>query len=212
MYFCVVLCIVCFVTYSVLFVCTELLPPGGYPIAVKYIISYHISFRRQPSGLSNSLQPHLAYLNHPKALVASESYHVVITTIIPLNTTARQLERNRGKYGGRGSLTSGKRCGVEASTWKMFDWLQFNYIHKPPLLEKLILPQIAKKFTIFNGIRSFTFVFAGDKHWTLSWLKYLFSTHSLQSKIKYCKFLIGHFDFFFTISEFDSRACSWIGL
>jgi hypothetical protein len=22
--------------------CTELLPPGGYPIAVKYIISYHI--------------------------------------------------------------------------------------------------------------------------------------------------------------------------
>jgi len=38
------------VTYSVLFVymCTELLPPGGYPIAVKYIIyriiSYHISY------------------------------------------------------------------------------------------------------------------------------------------------------------------------
>jgi len=22
--------------------CTELLPPGGYPIAVKYIILYHI--------------------------------------------------------------------------------------------------------------------------------------------------------------------------
>jgi len=31
--FCVVLCIVCVYT------CTELLPPGGYPIAVKYIIS-----------------------------------------------------------------------------------------------------------------------------------------------------------------------------
>jgi len=43
--FCVVLRIVCFVTYSVLFVCvcmcTELLPPGGYPIAAKYIISYY---------------------------------------------------------------------------------------------------------------------------------------------------------------------------
>jgi ABC-type uncharacterized transport system permease subunit len=43
MYFCVVLCIVCFV-FSVLFVCvyicTELLPLDGYPIAVKYIISY----------------------------------------------------------------------------------------------------------------------------------------------------------------------------
>ena len=33
--FCVVLCIVC------VYMCTELLPPGGYPIAVKYIISYH---------------------------------------------------------------------------------------------------------------------------------------------------------------------------
>jgi len=45
MYFCVVLCTVCFVSFSVLFVCvymcTELLPPGGYPIAVKYIM-YHI--------------------------------------------------------------------------------------------------------------------------------------------------------------------------
>ena len=32
--FCVVLCIVC------VYMCTELLPPGGYPVAVKYIISY----------------------------------------------------------------------------------------------------------------------------------------------------------------------------
>jgi len=43
---CVVLCIVCFVSFSVLFVCaymcTVLLPPCGYPVAVKYIISYHI--------------------------------------------------------------------------------------------------------------------------------------------------------------------------
>ena len=30
--FCEVLCIVC------VYMCTELLPPGGYPIAVKYII------------------------------------------------------------------------------------------------------------------------------------------------------------------------------
>jgi hypothetical protein len=39
MYFCVVLCIACFGTFFVLFVRTEKLPPGGYPIAVKYIIS-----------------------------------------------------------------------------------------------------------------------------------------------------------------------------
>jgi hypothetical protein len=36
--FCVFLCIVC------VYMCTELLPPGGYPIAVKYIILYHISY------------------------------------------------------------------------------------------------------------------------------------------------------------------------
>jgi len=35
--FCVVLCIVC------VYMCTEILPPGGYPIAVKYIISYNFS-------------------------------------------------------------------------------------------------------------------------------------------------------------------------
>jgi len=34
--FCVVVCIVC------VYMCTELLPSGGYPIAVKYIVSYHI--------------------------------------------------------------------------------------------------------------------------------------------------------------------------
>ena len=34
--FCDVLCIVC------VYMCTVLLSPGGYPIAVKYIISYHI--------------------------------------------------------------------------------------------------------------------------------------------------------------------------
>jgi hypothetical protein len=36
--FCVVLCIVCVYTYTVR------LPAGGYPIAVKYIISYHIIY------------------------------------------------------------------------------------------------------------------------------------------------------------------------
>jgi hypothetical protein len=39
---CVVLCIVC------VYMCTELLPPGGYPIAVKYIISYIISYHNRP--------------------------------------------------------------------------------------------------------------------------------------------------------------------
>jgi len=34
--FCDVLCIVC------VYMSTELLPPGGYPVAVKYIIPYRI--------------------------------------------------------------------------------------------------------------------------------------------------------------------------
>jgi len=39
--FCVVLCIVC------VYLCTVLLPPAGYPIAVKYIVSYHIISARR---------------------------------------------------------------------------------------------------------------------------------------------------------------------
>jgi hypothetical protein len=46
-FFCVVVCIFCVVLFTVcVYMCTEQLPPGGYPIAVKYmsyhIISYHI--------------------------------------------------------------------------------------------------------------------------------------------------------------------------
>jgi hypothetical protein len=36
--FCVVLCIAC------VYMCTELLPPGGYPIAVKYIIYHNLTY------------------------------------------------------------------------------------------------------------------------------------------------------------------------
>jgi len=47
---CDVLCIVC------VYMCTEQLPPGGYPIAVKYIISYHKNFAHQVGN-----QPRLYY-------------------------------------------------------------------------------------------------------------------------------------------------------
>jgi hypothetical protein len=46
--FCVVVCIVCFVSFCVLYMCTVLLPPDGYLIAVKYIVSYHIIQNIQP--------------------------------------------------------------------------------------------------------------------------------------------------------------------
>jgi len=39
--FCDVLRIVC------VYMCTELLPPGGYPVAVKYIISYQSHYRSE---------------------------------------------------------------------------------------------------------------------------------------------------------------------
>jgi len=42
---CVVLCIVCFVSFYVLFVCKCVpLPPGVNPIAVNKYISYHITY------------------------------------------------------------------------------------------------------------------------------------------------------------------------
>jgi len=52
--FCVVLCIVC------AYMCTELLPPGDYPIAVKYIItyrdiSYHMNYQRCSRTCCNRL-------------------------------------------------------------------------------------------------------------------------------------------------------------
>ena len=55
--FCVVLCIVFFVSFYVLFVCKcVLLPPGDNPIAVnKYIISYHITGGIIPTGETQSL-------------------------------------------------------------------------------------------------------------------------------------------------------------
>jgi len=43
--FCDVLCIVC------VYMCTELLPPGGYPIAVKYFIPY----QTQPKDTAKTL-------------------------------------------------------------------------------------------------------------------------------------------------------------
>jgi len=41
---CVVPCIVCFVSFCVLFVCTVLLPPGDNPIAVNKYIYMSINF------------------------------------------------------------------------------------------------------------------------------------------------------------------------
>jgi len=52
--FCVVLCIV------FVYMCTEILPPGGYPIAVKYIISYHIFTDRTGLRLSQFAGLHRA--------------------------------------------------------------------------------------------------------------------------------------------------------
>jgi len=54
--FCVVLYIVC------VYMCTELLPPGGYPIAVKYIISYIISVPLQ--SCSHSVHMNVGSANH----------------------------------------------------------------------------------------------------------------------------------------------------
>ena len=40
-----VLFVLCRSLYCFAYMCTELLPPGGYPIGVKYIISYQMTYR-----------------------------------------------------------------------------------------------------------------------------------------------------------------------
>ena len=59
---CVVLCIVC------VYMCTVLLPPGGNPIAVKYIIPYIISYH------------HISYINHIISYVYMSSLNVMEET------------------------------------------------------------------------------------------------------------------------------------
>jgi len=69
--FCVVLCIVC------VYMCTVLLPPGGYPIAVKYIISYHITISYY----------HIIIYHHIISYTISYhiiSYHIISYHIITL--------------------------------------------------------------------------------------------------------------------------------
>jgi hypothetical protein len=69
MYFCV-LCIVC------VCMCPEQLPPGGYPIAVKYIVSYQIE-ERLNSGIAlyysiqNRLSSALRYRNIMSKIIFS---------------------------------------------------------------------------------------------------------------------------------------------
>jgi len=53
--FCVVLCIV------FVHMCTVLLPPGGYPIAVKYIISYRIIYNIYHIIIYRIISYHISY-------------------------------------------------------------------------------------------------------------------------------------------------------
>jgi hypothetical protein len=65
--FCVVLCTVC------MYMCTVLLPPGGYPIAVKYII-YHISYL-----IHHHITLYMSYNIMSSHIV---SYHIISYNII----------------------------------------------------------------------------------------------------------------------------------
>jgi hypothetical protein len=88
---CVVLCIVC-VDYVVLcivcvYMCTVLLPPGGYPIAVKRIISYHIIY------IISCIIYHILYflfhisyiIHHISYILYHLSYMIYLLTAIGLS-------------------------------------------------------------------------------------------------------------------------------
>jgi hypothetical protein len=55
------------------------------------------------------LQLYLAYISQPRVLVATEDYHVIVITNIPVNRIAEQLEGNIGKYARRGNVTAQAR-------------------------------------------------------------------------------------------------------
>jgi hypothetical protein len=102
--FCLVLCIVW------VYMCTELLPPGGYPIAVKYIVSYHIISERvyclclknlkinhgSPStSRSPQIRPHqstVCYINNKFLFkrLPIEKYQRVLRTLRVFFISARQ--------------------------------------------------------------------------------------------------------------------------
>jgi len=56
--FCVVLCIVC------VYMCIVLLPPGGYPIAVKYMIYIYISYITSHKIISYHISYHIVSYHH----------------------------------------------------------------------------------------------------------------------------------------------------
>ena len=57
--------------------CTVLLPPGVYPIAVKYIISYIISYHIISIISYQSYQSyHINHINHIISIISYQSYHI----------------------------------------------------------------------------------------------------------------------------------------
>jgi len=59
MYFCIVLCIVFCVVLCIVcvYMCTVLLLSGGYPIVVKYIISYRIISYHKSTEMARTFPP-----------------------------------------------------------------------------------------------------------------------------------------------------------
>jgi hypothetical protein len=68
-----------------------------------------------------------------KALLTSKRYHIIITTNIPVNRLARQLEGNIRKHAGRGNVTPGgryERLIHETSFWGLSGVAGFMTSHK----------------------------------------------------------------------------------
>ena len=92
MYFCVVLCIVCFVTFSVLFVCicvlnychrvaTQLQLNISYHIISYHIISYHISYSKQSACTMLSSVACLVLPHFPHYLINGTIFDKILLNI-----------------------------------------------------------------------------------------------------------------------------------
>jgi hypothetical protein len=76
--FFVVLCIVC------VYVCTELLPLGGYPIAVKYIISYNQQMHNRGCYLFSSLL-HCYMFRYVNFITGQSLCMLVLLSLLKIN-------------------------------------------------------------------------------------------------------------------------------
>jgi len=144
--FCVVLCIVC------VHMCAVLLPPGGYPVAVKYIIiSYRISYYIICHGMSYHIIysiSHVISYHIYHILYIISSYHIIKVScafraqLLTLNSLLLKFLI--------------LKMLLYLLTYLLTQWSRY-------FLERLTVSQLVKKFPAFYGTQTFITAFTSAR-------------------------------------------------